>query len=153
MPRVVPAAKKLAVGMAAATALSLGTGGLAGAATPASPSSPSPTPSAAGSHHRNFDCSRAPRVLARIQKVESQIKAGLPRLHAAEQKAKAAGRTRLADRIERRIDRLQNPRTTVRLDRVSKAIEAKCHVPAPSGSGSSSTTTPTAAGTTGATST
>ena len=79
MSRVVPAAKQLAVGVAAAAVLSLGVGGLAGAATTA----PSSTPcSGDDTHdagpHRHFNCARAPRALARIQRTEARIKAGLP---------------------------------------------------------------------------
>jgi hypothetical protein len=88
-----------------------------------------------------FNCDRAPRALARIQKVESQISAGLPRLNAAEQKAKAAGRTKRADRIQHRITRLENPKTRARLDRLSKAIVAKCGASAPAGSSSTGTAT------------
>lgn len=137
MPTVVPAAKRLAVGLAAATVLSLGLGGLVGAATPA-PSTAPPGSSSAASPAHQFNCARAPKVLARIQKAEAKIAAGLPKLHAAEAKATAAGRTKAAKRIQRRIDRLQNPKVTARLDRRTKNIEARCHVSAPAGSSSTS---------------
>ncbi|MBV8463125.1 MAG: hypothetical protein JO368_07515 [Acidimicrobiales bacterium] len=159
MSRVGPSAKKLAVGMAAAAALSLGAAGSAGASTPTpTPSSSSPSGSTgstgsggqAGSRLRSFDCSRAPKVLARIQRVEGDIHAGLPKLHAAAQKAAQAGKTRRALRLDRRITRLENPKTTARLDRVSKAIEAKCGAPAPASSGSTTATTGTGSGSTSA---
>jgi hypothetical protein len=135
MPRVVPAAERLAVGLAAATVLSLGVGGLAGAAAPA-PSTTTPAPSSTASPTHQFNCARAPKVLARIQKAEAKIAAGLPKLHAAEAKATAAGRTKAANRIERRIDRLQNPKTAARLDRRTKNIESRCHVSAPASTSS-----------------
>jgi hypothetical protein len=140
MSRVVPAAKQLAVGMAAATVLSLGVGGLAGAATAAPSSTPAPatTPTTPATH-RHFNCARGPRVLARIQKIDARIKAGLPKLQAAEQKAKTAGHTKAAARIERRISRLERPKTTARLDRLSAAIETKCGVSAPTASSSTGT--------------
>jgi hypothetical protein len=142
MSRVVPAAKRLAVGMAAATVVSLGLGGLAGAATPAPPSTPAPatSPSTAPAH-RHFNCARAPRALARIEKAEAHIKADLPKLQAREQKAKAAGRTKAAARIQRRINRLESPKATARLDRLSAAIKTKCGVSAPTASPSTGTAT------------
>jgi hypothetical protein len=141
MSRVVPAAKKLAIGMAAAAVLSLGVGGLAGAATTAPSSTPSPSTTPKTPALTRFNCDRAPQALARIQKAESRISAGLPRLKAAEQKAKAAGHTKLADRIQHRITRLENPKTTARLDRLSKAIEAKCGASAPASSPSTGAAT------------
>lgn len=142
MSRVVPAAKRVAVGMAAVTMLSLGVGGLAGAATPAPPSTPAPATSpTTPATHRHFNCARAPRVLARIQRVEARIKAGLPKLQAAEQRAKAAGRTRAAARIQRRIKRLENSKTTARLDRLNTAIQTKCGVSASTGSSPTGTAT------------
>lgn len=140
MSRVVPTAKRSAVSMASAAVLSLGVGGLAGAATTTSPSTPAPATSPA---HRDFKCTRAPRALARIDKAEAQIAAGLPWLHAAEKKAKAAGHTKRADRIQRRITHLESPTAKARLDRLTQAIQAKCGVSAPGGSTSSGSAAPT----------
>jgi hypothetical protein len=142
MSRVVPAARRVAVGIAAATTLSLGLVTLAGAATATSPSSPStPTPAL-----RQFNCARAPRVLARIQKVEAQVAAGLPKLHAAETKAKSGGHTKAAARIQRRISRLDSQKRQARLDRRATAIETKCGVTAPAASSSTApSTAPSAA--------
>ncbi len=150
MSSVVPAAKRLAVGMAAAFVLSLGVGGLAGAATPAPPSTPapatSPTTPTTPTTHREFNCTHASRALARIQKVEARIKADLPKLQAREQKAKTAGHTRAAARIQHRIKRLENPKATARLDRLATGIKAKCGVSAPASSSSTGTaTTPSTA--------
>lgn len=132
MSTVVPTARRLAVGMAAVSVLSLGAGGLAGAATQTPTSSPPST--AAVPAHRHFNCARAPKALARIQKVEARIAAGLPKLEAAEQKAKAAGKTQRAQRIQRRIDRLESSKTKDRLSRLQSAIQAKCGVSATTGS-------------------
>ncbi len=151
MTNVVPAASRMAVGVVAAVLLSLGAGGIAGAASPApapgspttSPTDPSPAPpSTTAPARRHFDCDRAPRALARIQKVERDIKSGLPKLNQAEQRAKSAGKTTRAQRIQRRIERLENPRTTARLDRLTQRIEARCGAPA---SGSAAGSTPTSA--------
>ena len=120
MNKLVPVAKKLVVGAVAVGALAVGTVGVAGAAT-------TTTPRAAAT----FNCARADRVLTRIQKGETRIAAGLPKLTAAEAKATAAGRTKLAAGLQKRIARLESPQFTARLDRLSAAIEAKCHVPAP----------------------
>jgi hypothetical protein len=118
---VIPTLKKLAVGTVAVGALSLGTAGIAGAAT----TTPSPNV------HRHFTCANAPKVLALIQKGEARIAAGLPKLTAAEAKAKAAGDTARANRIQKRITRLESAQFHTRLTRATAAIEAKCHVAAP----------------------
>ena len=129
--------RKLAVATVAAGALALGTAGVAGASaptvtassgSPAASTQPTAGPKAPLSH---FSCSRSTKALARIHKVEAGIAAGLPRLHAAEAKAKAAGATRRAARIQRVITRLERPGATARLQRLATAIEAKCHVGAP----------------------
>jgi hypothetical protein len=127
---IIPAAKKAIVGVVAVGALSLGAAGVAGAAT-AGTATPTPATRLA-----NFNCANATKVLDRIQKVEGDIAAGLPKLTAAQAKAAAAGHTRLADRLERRITQLKSATFTNRLDKVASAIEAKCNVPAPSGTAS-----------------
>ncbi len=127
---IIPAAKKAIVGVVAVGALSLGAAGVAGAAT-AGTATPTPATRLA-----NFNCANATKVLDRIQKVEGDIAAGLPKLTAAQAKAAAAGHTRLADRLERRITRLKSSAFTNRLDKAASAIEAKCNVPAPSGTAS-----------------
>jgi hypothetical protein len=121
MFRIIPAAKKLAVGAVAVGALSLGTVGAAGAATNA------PAPQVA----RHFNCANATKALTRIGKAEARISAGLPKLTAAEAKAKAAGHTKRADRIQKRITRLESSTFQTHLTRASAAIEAECHVSAP----------------------
>jgi hypothetical protein len=127
---IIPAAKKAIVGVVAVGALSLGAAGVAGADT-AGTANPTPATRLA-----NFNCANATKVLDRIQKVEGDIAAGLPKLTAAQAKAAAAGHTRLADRLERRITRLKSATFTNRLDKAASAIEAKCNVPAPSGTAS-----------------
>ena len=114
----------------AAGSLSFGAVSLAGAApapstTPAAPSSPAP---ATG---KGFNCANATKVLDRIQKGEAQIAAGLPKLTAAEAKAKANGNTARATKIQNRINRLESATFKARLDKISQKIEAKCNVPAP----------------------
>ena len=127
---IIPTAKKAIVGVVAVGALSLGGVGIAGAAT-AGTATPTPATRLA-----NFNCANATKVLDRIQKVEGDIAAGLPKLTAAQAKAAAAGHTRLANRLERRITRLKSATFTNRLDKTASAIEAKCNVPAPSGTAS-----------------
>jgi hypothetical protein len=63
--------------------------------------------------------------------VEAQIAAGLPKLTAAEAKAKANGNTTRATKIQDRITRLESATFKARTDKVSQKIEAKCNVPAP----------------------
>jgi hypothetical protein len=121
MSNLVSTAKKALVGVVAVGALSMGSAGIAGAAT----TTTAPTSVA------HFNCARAGKVLARIEKGEAHIAAGLPRLTAAEAKAKANGNTARAARIEKRIARLESSTFKARLTRVSAAIEAKCHVSAP----------------------
>ncbi len=48
-----------------------------------------------------------------MQKVEGKLAADLPKVQAAEAKAKAAGHTKLADRIGKRITRIQDRETKV----------------------------------------
>jgi len=122
MIRIIPTAKKLAIGVVAVGALSLGTAGIAGAAN---------SQVAVPKVGKHFNCARATKVLTRIEKVESRITVGLPRLKAAEVKATNAGRTTRAMRLENRISRLESPQLQARLTKASAAIEAKCHVPAP----------------------
>jgi len=130
MVKIIPAAKKLAIGVVAVGALSLGTAGVAGAAA-----SPVAVPKV-GAH---FNCARATKVLTRIQKVESRITAGLPKLNAAEERATKNGKTARAARLEKRITRLESPQLQARLNKASTAIEAKCHVPAPTVASGSTT--------------
>jgi hypothetical protein len=121
--KLIPAGKSLLVGAVAVGALSLGTAGIAGAATTTSVAS---TPAAV----QKFNCANASKVLNRINKVETHINAGLPKLTAAEAKATAAGNTRRADRIKKAITRLESTTFKNRLTKASVAIETKCHVPA-----------------------
>jgi hypothetical protein len=121
--------KKLAVGAVVVGSLTLGTAGMASASTPTSSPSSS-TPAAAST----FNCANATKALTRIQKVEGRISAGLPKLTAAQQKAASNGKTKRADRLQKRITRLESPQFKQRLQTRSQRIEAKCNVSAPSGS-------------------
>jgi hypothetical protein len=119
---VIPTAKKLVIGAVAVGALSLGTAGMAGAATPAAGTQ-------AISH---FNCANATKALTRITTGEAHIAAGLPKLTAAQAAASKAGDTRRANRLAKRIARLESSRFHARLTRAAAAIEAKCNVTGPS---------------------
>lgn len=129
MNTVIPKAKMLIIGALAAGTLSLGAAGVAGAATTA------PAASRVAAH---VTCADATRVLTRIDSIEARIAAGLPRLTAAQHLAAESGRTVRADRLQRRITRLESARFRARLARVATAIEAACHVSAPATSGAGS---------------
>lgn len=142
------AIRNLTVATLAVGTLAFGMSGVAGASAPTLTSS-SGAPAAAA--HRapgatgrlaHFSCSRAPKVLGRLQKIEARIAAGLPKLHAAEAKATASGNTRRAARIQKAITRLERPGAAARLQKFASAIEAKCKVSAPS---TSPTTAPSGA--------
>ncbi|HXQ74861.1 MAG TPA: hypothetical protein VN791_00090 [Acidimicrobiales bacterium] len=115
-------AGKLAAKAVAATVvgggLALGTGGAAFAATPTTGSGSTP---AATGHLR---CARAPKALARIDKVEAAVTKRLPKLQAAETKLTAAGHTKLAGRVEKRINRMEKVDTKVAA--LATKIEARC---------------------------
>jgi len=131
--------KKVLVGSAIAVAagtLSFG----ASAIADASPASSAPTHAAAtGTAHatrvprvgKNFNCANADKVLARIQKGEAGIAAGLPKLTAAQAKAQAAGHTQRAARLQKVITRAKSATFAARLDKVSQKIKTQCHVAAP----------------------
>jgi hypothetical protein len=121
MQQLIPTVKKAIVGVVAVGALSVGVAGAAGAATP-TPATPASTRLA------RFNCANATSVLDRIQKGEADIAAGLPKLTAAQAKAAAAGHTKVADKLQKRITRLESAGFKARLDKATSAIEAKCHV-------------------------
>ena len=124
MKNMIPTAKKLIVGVVAVGALSVGAAGIAGAATTG-------TSSVTPARVQSFNCANAPKVLARIQKAEGDIANGLPKLTAAQAKAAAAGKTKVAARLEKRITRLESSAFKARLDKATSAIDAKCDVTAP----------------------
>ncbi len=120
----------------AAGSLSFGAVSLAGAAPAPSSTPPAPSSTPAPSSNtpktgKTFNCANATKVLDRIQKAEAQIAAGLPKLTAAEAKAKANGNTARATKIQNRINRFESATFKARLDKISQKIEAKCNVPAP----------------------
>jgi hypothetical protein len=128
----IPHLKAVAVGVVAVGVLALGLVGIAGAS-----SAVTPTPSAAHTvsftktvrefNVRQFNCADATNALARIDKVEARIAAGLPKLTAAQARAGRNGHPVLAHRLERGINRLESAPFKARLTRRSAAIEAKCH--------------------------
>jgi len=131
MQQLIPTIRKAVVGVVAVGALSLGVAGAAGAATPAS-STPASTRLA------RFNCANATKVLDKIAKGEADIAAGLPKLTAAQAKAAAAGHTKVADKLQKRITRFESAGFKARLDKAASAIEAKCNVPAPGSTTSAS---------------
>ncbi len=134
MRKLIGAAATVLVAAAIVGSLSLA-GGITGAATP-------PTHSHAKTHARkhrhhhfsiaSFNCSHADRALARIQKAQTHIAAGLPKLTHREQVATQKGKTVRANRIEKRITRRESPTFKTFLATAASAIEGKCHVSAPS---------------------
>jgi hypothetical protein len=126
---VIPTAKKLVIGAVAVGALSLGLSGMAGAATPA----------AGAQAISHFNCANATKVLTRIDRGEAHIAAGLPKLTAAQAAASKAGHTTRANRLAKRIARLESSTFHARLTRAAAAIEAKCNVTAPSTASPSTT--------------
>jgi hypothetical protein len=119
MGMLIHTGRRLTAVLVAAGTLSLGAAGVAGAAT---------TPATPAVH---VNCARAPQALTRIERAESRIAAGLPRLNQAERRAAADGHPRRAHRLARRIARLESSSAHTRLTRRSAAIEAACHVSAP----------------------
>ena len=140
MASTFPVMRKIVATTVVGGALMFGTAGAADAAGAAAPTSTATAGTSAatvqltpGAKDRlpHFSCSRATKVLTKIQHAEAGIAAGLPKLHAAEAKATAAGETGKAARIGNRITRLGPPGSTTRLQRLAAAIEAKCNVAAP----------------------
>ncbi len=129
MGRMISSGRNLAVAAVAVGVLSLGSAGVAGAATT---TATAPTTTSAA----HINCARATRALTRIDKIEARVNAGFPRLTRAEAKAKAAGHTKRATRIQKLITRLESAGVHTRLARRAAAIEAACHVSAPATTGS-----------------
>jgi hypothetical protein len=102
-------------GAAVAGALTFGAAGIAGASTPTTGSTG--TPSAAV-------CAKLPALQAKVQKVEAKVSNWVPKAEARETKAKAAGHTKLADAIAKRITWVQNRESRVNA-RLAKA-QAAC---------------------------
>jgi hypothetical protein len=123
MSRRFPIAKRLVAGLVAAGALSVALSGTAEAAPALFTSAPK-----VGAH---FKCSRATKVLARIEHTESQIANGLPNLSKRHAAAKAHGKPKQANRLAKQIARLESPQLKQQLNKAAQAIEAKCHVSAP----------------------
>ena len=135
-------ARMLIIGTVAAGTLSLGLAGAAGAAAPV-PTTPAAVLTTASTGTRalaTFNCANATKALTRIEKIEARITAGLPKLTAAEAKASAASHTRRADRLKKRIARLESTTFKNRLEARASAIEDRCNVSAPSAPSGSSTT-------------
>ena len=140
--------KKFVIGAVAAGTVAVGAVGTADAVSGnAAPVTTSPAsavvaanpatgsvPSTGTKRQHTFSCSNGPKVLQRIATVEAHISAGLPKLHAAEQRATQNGKTKRAAKIERLITRLESSKFQTRLQRVTQRIEQTCHISAPTGS-------------------
>jgi Skp family chaperone for outer membrane proteins len=113
--------RRIIAGTAVAGALTLGLAGAAGAATGSTGNTGANAPAITSS---TTVCSLLPTAQARVQKLESKLAADLPKAQAAEAKAKAAGHTKLADRIAARITKAQNRETKVNA-RLAK-LQAEC---------------------------
>lgn len=133
MKQVVQASRVVVVTVVAAGLLTMGAVWLSGSAS----AGPLTSPKAIS----RFNCDRATKVLTRFQKLEAQISAGLPKLNAAEAKAKAKGNTKRVDRLQKRITKLESSTFKDRLTSATSAIENKCHVAAPAVPPASTTTT------------
>lgn len=92
--------RKIIATTALTGALALGIGGVASAATTAAPAT------GAGATH-TFNCARAPKVLARIAKLESWAQTFIPKAQAREAKAQQNGNTARANKIAARITKVQ----------------------------------------------
>ncbi len=147
MGRTGHAIRTMIIATTAVGAIVIGIAVTAGAAAPAAGATAAASAGAAQSlphtgsdRAAHFDCARAPRALARIQRIEKRIAAGLPRLNRAVARAKAAGNTQRSARIQTMINRLESPALKSRLDRLTSRIEAKCSASPVTGSTTPSTT-------------
>ena len=108
--------RKIIAGTAVAGALTLGLAGAAGASTGSTGSTgPAITSSTTVCASR--------QIQARVQEVGGKLDAELPKAQDRETKAKAAGNTKLADRIAARITQVQDRENKVnaRLAKLSSA--------------------------------
>ncbi len=124
--------KRLGIAVVVVGALGLGIVGVAAATSPSSTSSTSSTGSAGSTnaaatpHTAKLSCADAPKALAAITKLESDLSAGAPNLQAIQQDVANAGLTRVAQRLQKLVDAVQSGKATQRLDKLSQRIEAKC---------------------------
>lgn len=116
--------RRIIAGTAVAGALTLGLAGAAGAATGSTGSTGNTGTKSPAITSSTTVCSLLPKVQDRVQKLESKLATDLPKAQAAEAKAKAAGHTKLADRIAARITKAQNRETKVNA-RLAK-LQADC---------------------------
>jgi hypothetical protein len=111
-----------------------------GAATVASGTATSGTGTsgggASGNQNGPANCSVAGVRLARLEKVQTRISTVLPKLEAAEAKAKSNGHPKVAARLAHRVSRLEKLQTRVS-NRITR-IEQRCPGVTPSSGGSSS---------------
>ena len=114
---------KLAVATVVAGVLAVGGYGVAGAVTASNPGASPHNASAPAAHHR-LTCADAPKVLARLDKIDARITTRLPKLQAAEQKAQQAGHPKLAKLIGHRVTRLEHVQS--RITKLEARIDKRC---------------------------
>jgi hypothetical protein len=119
--------KRLGIAVVVVGALGLGIVGVSAATSPNPTSSTGSTnATAATPRTAKLSCADAPKALAAITKLESDLSAGAPDLQAIQQDVSNAGLTRVADRLQKLVDAVQSGKATQRLDKLSQRIEAKC---------------------------
>jgi hypothetical protein len=114
--------KKLAVAVVVSGVLALGSVGVAVAAPAAGAGSGGSGATPNG--HRHLTCANAPKILARIDKVEGRITARLTKLESAEQWATQHNHPKLAQRIQSRITKLDGRQTKAHT--LTTKVEAAC---------------------------
>ncbi len=112
-------------------ALALGVGGVASAASTTPPAGGTATAT------HTFNCARAPRVLARIAKLEARAQAFIPKAQAREATAQKNGNTTRANKIAARITRVQG--LEARAATLQQKVEATCPGAVPAAPGGAST--------------
>jgi septal ring factor EnvC (AmiA/AmiB activator) len=123
--------RKIIAGTAVAGALTLGIAGAAGAATPA--------PSTGNSGAKAVLCADLPQIQSKLQDLQNTVNnTWIPKLQAAETKAKDANHTTLADKIATRITAIENRESKVNA-RLAK-LEAKCQAAPTDSSGNTAST-------------
>ncbi len=120
--------RRIIAGTAVAGALTLGLAGVAGADTPASN-----TGTTGQGPKLAAVCAKLPQIQSKVQDVENTVNnTWIPKLQAAETKAQQTNHTALADRISKRIARIQ--KREARVNARLQKLEAKCSS-VPSGTG------------------
>jgi hypothetical protein len=122
--------RKLAATVVAAGVLTVGVGGVAFAKAPngATPPSSAKAHTDKGAHTKKPDCSKAPQLEARLEKIKDTLQARIDKEKAALDRAKDAGKADEAQKIEARLDKTQKRLANV--EKLLERIHDRC--PAPS---------------------